>query len=288
VFPAFGGLVGEGDGTPHFVWYEQAAPTSTVPNTATWALRHARLDAASGWVVEEVERHASPFHPAAAAAIEPGGTLHLLTADAYGGPLHWSNAGGAWASEPAGTETGYRGDGPLRLDPQGQPAFLGLSNGGAISLQIRAADGWHSSPFPLGYSDLNYPVLALLVPGAGHALALYSDRQVGSGLSALERTATGGWKTPQHGMLPAAPSELLTAAASADGARLVVASDNAAYPALILRDGDVWGTPLPLNPGPTGLAAGFTPAGKAWVLDGVGGPRGDCTATGDYALWEEL
>jgi hypothetical protein len=73
---------------------------------------------------------------------------------------------------------------------------------------------------------------------------------------------------------------------SADGSRVLIAAIGA--PGIVrIRDRGVWGETRPLFRSFSGLAAGFTPAGKAWILQGlvVGiGPNG-----GDhvYVLFEE-
>jgi len=187
----------------------------------------------------------------------PGGwTLEPMPADALGEPV-------AIAAEPSGT---------IQI-------LLFEAFGAPCTLASRAADGtWSTVATPI--IPAGGPV-HLLSPGDGASILVQEEHLLsGDRATWVSERDAGGWKAPVRigAGRPAA------AALSADRQRLVIVT-GARAPAVHLRDVTGW-TETPLIEGDvTGHAAGFGPAGEAWVLSGLGLNRIEVPS--GFALFEE-
>ena len=252
----------------------------------TW---HARFDGT--WSTEPL---AAPFPQDA--ALDALGALHLVACQA-GYADYSTNASGAWVTErlPASVfadrcAVAVGPDGRPRVaytSPQPVPPGQGGSST-ASDLYLLSSNGsaWTEEPVPLGAEATQRygMLLRALAPSADRTVIIYerpapavSDVAVG----AIERDASG-WGMPVAVGLRrfnGAPARF-AAAASPDGARVAVAWNGTSYqgsgsPAsLAIRSATgTWST-WPILETYTGVALGFSPAGKLWVLDGLGGTLG--------------
>lgn len=216
---------------------------------------------------------------------DAAGALHLVTC-VPGWVDYSTNAGGAWVTErlPASTyadrcaiATGP--DGALRVaytSPQPVPPGQGGSaDRSDLYLLTRSAGGWSEAQVPLGAEATQRyaTLLRLFTPSAEEVVIIYARPSAVGDVSvgAIERGAAGWGQVQSLGLRPFdGRVERFAAAASPVGARVALAWNGSPTTLLVRTAPGAW-TSTPLEPnGGYGVALGFSPAGKLWLIDGLG------------------
>jgi len=252
----------------------------------TW---HARFDGA--WITESL---AAPFPQDA--ALDALGALHLIACQA-GYADYSTNANGAWVTErlPASV---FADRCAIAVGPDGLPRVAytspqpvppgqgGSSTASDLYLLSTTGSAWAEELAPLGAGATQRygTLLRALAPSADRTVIVFAGPAPMTGdvaVGAIERDASG-WGTPVAVGLRrsnGAP-ERFAVAASPDGSRVAIAWNGTTYqgsgsPAtLAIRSAPgTWTSSSLLETG-LGMAIGFSPAGKLWVLDGLGGTLG--------------
>lgn len=257
--------------------------------TSTGAVMHGWREAGA-WA-EESAGTVAGYQPLLEPFVDGVGDLHLLWERWTGSPaapqVTWAvRRAGAWSSEDLpGALAAYPRVGRALADAAGWPGFS-ATDGTTVYLVRRGATGWTAEATPATPGMLGWPTGSL--PAADRAIQFGSANAppaFGCDIWIRERTPAG-WLAPEKASSASCSGSIVNVA-SPDGARVAVVSTAPAQVAI--RTGGVW-TTLPLSPTFRGVAAGFTPAGKLWILSGLRTsldlpptPLPDVT----YALYEE-
>ncbi len=230
------------------------------------------------------------------AVVDAAGALHVIACH-EGFADYATNASGAWATQRLPTSV-YADRCAIAVGPGGDlrvaytspqpvpPGQGGSSTASDLYLMTGGGTQWTEELVPLGgeatqrYGD----VLRAFALSADRTLLLYerpapevSDVALGS----IERDATG-WGPPVAVGLRRfnGAQESFAAAMSPDGSRVAIAWNGTTYqgsgsPATlaICAAPGVWSS-WTLHETGLGVGVGFSPTGKLWVLDGLGGTAG--------------
>lgn len=275
---SFPGVAVDGAAAPHF-FYEVATGTWN----AWWRLEH-RVRTGGAWSVDVGGVISAPGVDPSSSALDAAGDPHFEWQDYGGGslPISWAvRRDGTWSSENLPPPwDGLMRTGPLATDPAGEPGLLAGS--GPVQLLRHAAGTWSADPLPDSATWVSSFVSRLHLPAADRAIvAGYAFGPLGEEqFWVLERDSVG-WKAAERVPLSGAgPFGQVYSAVSPDGARVALATSGQ----VAVRTGGAW-TTLPLVAVPGGATLGFTPAGKLWVLQGLG--TASAAERAAYVLYDE-
>jgi hypothetical protein len=226
------------------------------------------------------------------------GMVHDVTIDATGavhgvsceGDIRYlTNAGGSWTSEtlPAQVQPSMC---RISVGPGGDPRIAygtwdDLPTGQVFRLSWVRREGneWIHEPVPgtVGVDLFYDKFFRVLAPTATSAAIVYErrDSYFNSTLYAVVRD-DGVWGAVEEvGLRPYNGTAIRFAAAASLSGRLLVAWNGTRYQssgapgvAALREPGGSWNLFTLFDNG-AGVACGFTPAGKGWVLDGLSGPN---------------
>jgi hypothetical protein len=221
--------------------------------------------------------------------IDVTGAVHAVSCE--GDILYMTNASGSWTSESLTANVSFSTC-RVSVGPGGDPRIVygsweDLPSGQLqrLSWARREGDNWIHEPIPGTEGvDLLYDFFRVLAPTATSTAVVYEQRDSDSNstLHAVVRDH-GAWGAIEEvGLRPFNGTAANFAAAASRSGRLLVAWNGTVYQnsgasgvAALREPGSGWSL-FTLLDNYAGVACGFTPAGKGWVLDGLGGlSRGD-------------
>ena len=240
---------------------------------------------------EEAAGTGAGYLPPVEPFVDGAGDLHLLWERWTGSPaapqVTWAvRRAGAWSSEDLPSAlAAYPRVGRALADAAGWPGFS-ATDGTTDYLVRRGATGWTAEAAPSTPGMIGWPTLSL--PAADRAVQVGSSNAppFGPCESWVRERTPAGWLAPERASSDSCSGNFAMVA-TPDGARVAVVSTAPAQVAI--RTGGVW-TTLPLSPTLRGVAAGFTPAAKLWILSGLDTSRdlpAAALSDGTYVLYEE-
>jgi hypothetical protein len=208
------------------------------------------------------------------AAMADDGSLRAVW-EGWGTMTFAANAGGAWALETFALPPGAHPS-ALAVEPSGATQVLVCSDAGCEMRRRDTGGSWAADAVPAATPPAGGNV-RLLAPADGASLLAYDEISPSGDTAvwAMERDASG-WHDP----VLLGVGSVQAVALSPDRTRAAVGA--VGQPSrLFLRGSGSWQEmPLVVTGWVPGLAVGFTPAGKAWALGGLGvGPP--------YVLYQE-
>ncbi|ABS27346.1 hypothetical protein Anae109_3150 [Anaeromyxobacter sp. Fw109-5] len=255
-----------------------------------WDVRHRWQDSA-GWRDERAGTILALGAGASSSALDAGGDPHLLWQDcctALGASLPMTYAvrrEGAWTEEvfTAPWDTAYATS-RIATDPANEPAFL--MQGASTLLLRHGSGGWSDEPLPTaGTSGAAWGPVLLPAVDRVVLVGRWSDTS-GTAVIGVSVREGSSWSAAEPALAATDSWPAYRAASSPDGTRIAIATTSSP-PRVAIRDAGGW-TVRPLAAVEGEFALGFTPAGKLWVLMGIG--RSTAYADPDrlpHVLYEE-